>query len=72
MAQKHIEKLIDIGLFILAGLFIAVLLFGTAWAAWVMVVTWLLDRDGYRLIIMATSVFWAAVGVITWLIRMHR
>jgi len=72
MATKNTKRLIEIGLFSLTILLVAGLLIATAWGAWVMIVTWLLDKDGYRIIIIGTSVFWASVGVLAWLIRTNR
>jgi len=72
MATKNTKRLIEIGLFSLTILLVAALLIATAWGAWVMIVTWLLNNDGYRIIIIGTSVFWASVGVIAWLIRTNR
>lgn len=72
MATKNSKRLIEIGLFSLTILLVAALLIATAWGAWVMVVTWLLNNEGYRIIIIGTSVFWASVGVLSWLIRTNR
>ncbi len=72
MATKNTKRLIEIGLFSLTILLVAGLLIATAWGAWVMIVTWLLNNDGYRIIIIGTSVFWASVGVLAWLIRTNR
>jgi hypothetical protein len=72
MATKNTKRLIEIGLFSLTILLVAALLIATAWGAWVMIITWLLNNDGYRIIIIGTSVFWASVGVIAWLIRTNR
>jgi len=72
MATKNTKRLIEIGLFSLIILLVAGLLLATAWGAWVMIITWLLNRDGYHIIIIGTSVFWASVGVIAWLIRTNR
>lgn len=72
MATKHQKRVIEIGLFALTIILVAALLLGTAWGAWVMAVTWLLNKDGYRIIIIGTSVFWAAVGVLAWLVRTNR
>lgn len=72
IVNKDVKRLAEIGLFSFTILLVAGLLIATAWGAWVMIITWLLDRDGYRLIIIGTSVFWATVGVIAWLIRTNR
>ncbi len=72
MATKNTKRLIEIGLFSLTILLVAALLIATAWGAWVMIVTWLLNNDGYRIIIIGTSVLWASVGVLAWLIRTNR
>jgi hypothetical protein len=72
MATKNTKRLIEIGLFSLTILLVAALLIATAWGAWVMIITWLLNNDGYRIIIIGTSVFWASVGVLAWLIRTNR
>lgn len=72
MATKNTKRLIEIGLFTFTILLVASLMIATAWGAWVMIVTWLLDHDGYRIIIIGTSVFWATVGVLAWLVRTNR
>lgn len=72
MATKNTKRLIEIGLFTFTILLVASVLIATGWATWVMIITWLLDRDGYRIIIIATSVFWVCVGVLSWLIRTNR
>ncbi len=68
MARKHLRLAANLGVFILTISLVGGVLAALSWGFWVMIVTWLLDKDGYRLIIIATSVFWVAAGSLTWAI----
>jgi hypothetical protein len=72
MARKSVKLLAEIGLFSLTILLVAGLLAATGWGLWIIVITWILDYEGFRIIIIGTSVFWASVGVLAWLIRSNR
>jgi len=72
MARKSVKLITEIGLFSLTILLVAGLLVATGWSLWIIFITWILDHEGFRIIIIGTSVFWASVGVLAWLIRTNR
>lgn len=63
---------LKIWLFLTIIVLVGAVMFATAWGLWIMFITWMLDKDFDRIIIMATSGFWIGAGGLTWAILRSR
>lgn len=61
-----VKFIIKTSIFLLIILFVGMLVTAAAWAMWIIFVTWVLDNEFDRVIIMATSAFWIITGGVTW------
>jgi hypothetical protein len=72
MANQSIKIAVRFGVFILSIIVLASALIFDAWMVWIMFITWVLDAEFDRVIILATSAFWIITGGLTWAILRSR
>lgn len=72
MANQYIKIAVRFGVFILSIILIASVLIFDAWMVWIMFITWVLNAEFDRAIILSTSAFWIITGGLTWAILRSR
>lgn len=63
---------LKLGVFLTIIVLVGAVMFATAGGLWIMFITWVLNAEFDRLIIIATSGFWIGAGGISWAILRSR
>ena len=72
MANQFIKTAINFGVFLITIILLGGVVLLGAWMMWIMFITWMLNAEFDRIIILATSAFWIITGGLTWAILRSR